>query len=111
MRAILKPLPVLYTCQGCAQFGQAARDAGKMLDHAGVAETMWLGAGRDLRPTSRFPIFALDGCDQACARRWLERHGIAAERSYVLAEHAAGSARRAAQRIAAELGARNEQRD
>jgi uncharacterized metal-binding protein len=95
---------VLYACQGCPEFGQRARDAAALLDAAGVAEAIWLGASRDLKPKSRFPILALDGCDKACALRWLERHGIAAERSYVLEERAPGSADRAAARIAAELG-------
>lgn len=85
-RAVVKPLPVLYACQGCPEFGQLARDVGALLDRAGVAEMVWLGSGRDLRPTQRYPVLALDGCGKACALRWLERRGIAAERSYVLAD-------------------------
>lgn len=103
MRVVLKPLPVLYACQGCPEFGQVARDVGALLDAAGLAETVWLGASEHLRPKSRFPIFALDGCDKACAQRWLERHGIAADRTYILAEYAPGAAQRAARHIAAEL--------
>ena len=45
-----------------------------------------LGAAQDLKPTQRYPIFALDACGEACARRWLERRGVAVDRSYVLPE-------------------------
>lgn len=86
MRIVLRPLPVLYACQGCPQFGQVARDAGAALDRAGVAEMVWLGASARLEPKSRFPIFALDGCDKLCALRWLKERGIAAESSCVIDE-------------------------
>lgn len=85
MRAILSPLPVLYACQGCAEFGQFARDVGAFFDQAGAVEMVWLGSGAVLKPTTRFPIFALDGCGKACARAWLERHGVTVDESYVLA--------------------------
>ena len=103
MTLVVKPFPVLYACQGCAQFGQFARDVGALLDRAGVAETVWLGAGADLKPKSRYPIVALDGCDKACAQSWLRQHGSKADRSYVLL---ADSPSRAAQRIAADMAAR-----
>lgn len=103
MSAIVKPFPVIYACQGCPQFGELAHEVGTLLDRNGVAEMVWLGAP-DLKRKSRFPAVALDGCNKACARRWLERHGIAAERSYVLEERRPGSAERAVQRIAADLG-------
>jgi uncharacterized metal-binding protein len=84
MRAIVRPLPVVYACQGCPQFGQRARDTAAWLESEGVVEAVWLGAAAEPKPTSRFPVFALDGCRQGCARRWLERHGIGAEVSCVL---------------------------
>lgn len=84
MRIILRPLPVVYACQGCPQFGQRARDLAAELHAAGAAEAVWLGAGDELQPTSRFPIFVLDGCAEGCARRWLERHGVSAEVNCVL---------------------------
>jgi uncharacterized metal-binding protein len=89
MKIILRALPVLYACQGCAEFGQKARDLGALFEQAGALEMVWLGCGRELTPTSRFPVFALDGCRKACALRWLERHGIAAERSFVIEDRAA----------------------
>jgi uncharacterized metal-binding protein len=84
MGVIVTPLPVLYACQGCKEFGQLARDVGALFDQAGALEMVWLGAGRERKPKARFPIFALDGCSRGCARRWLEEHGVAAERSFVL---------------------------
>jgi uncharacterized metal-binding protein len=86
MRVVLRPLPVLYACQGCAEFGQAARDIAAFFDHAGAVEAVWLGKAANLRPTSRFPVYALDGCGRGCARRWLEQHGVAPQRSFVLTQ-------------------------
>jgi uncharacterized metal-binding protein len=84
MRVVLKPLPVLYACQGCPEFGQRARDFAAGLDAKGGAEMVWLGADRDPAPTERYPVYAVDGCGKKCALEWLARHGIAAERSYIL---------------------------
>ncbi len=103
MNAVLRPLPVLYACQGCAEFGTLAHEVGTSLDWNGVAELVWLGAAPDLRRRSRFPIVALDGCGKACALRWLERHGITPERRYVIEERS-GPAEDTARRIAADLG-------
>lgn len=83
--AIVTPLPVLYACQGCAEFGQLARDVGAFFDQAGAVEMVWLGAKGELKPTQRYPIVALDGCGKACALRWLARQGVSADASYVLA--------------------------
>ena len=85
MSVVVRPLPVLYACQGCVEFGQAARELGALLDRVGLAELVWLGAGREPKPKQRYPILALDGCDKACARAWLERHGVAPDGNYVLA--------------------------
>jgi uncharacterized metal-binding protein len=84
MRIVLRPLPVVYACQGCPEFGQAAREAGACLERAGAAELIWLGEEREAWPTQRYPIFSLDACDKRCALHWLERHGVVPERSYVL---------------------------
>ena len=102
MKVVLRARPVLYACQGCPEFGQTAREVGTQLDRNGVAEMVWLGAP-DLSRRSRFPILALDGCGKACALRWLERHGITPERSYVLEERGRAAVERAVRRIAADL--------
>jgi uncharacterized metal-binding protein len=103
VRVVVKPLPALYACEGCPEFGQIARDVGALLDRRGIAEMVWLGgrvgAAPDSKPTSRFPIFALDGCTKACARRWLERYGVTAQRHFVLGE--LEDVEHAAERIAA----------
>ena len=62
----------------------AARDAGARLDRDGVAEMIWLGAP-GARATTRFPVWALDGCGKRCARRWLEQRDVPVARSYVVA--------------------------
>jgi uncharacterized metal-binding protein len=82
--AIVRPLPVLYACQGCAQFGQLARDVGAFFDQAGALEMVWLGAERKLEPTQRYPVFALDGCAKGCAARWLGERGIVPDDLFVL---------------------------
>ena len=84
MRFLVRPLPVLYACEGCPQYGQRARDAALALAAEGVVEAVWLGAAADAKPKSRYPVFAIDGCSKACARRWLERHGVTAEVNCVL---------------------------
>jgi uncharacterized metal-binding protein len=82
-RWTVKPLPVLYACQGCPRFGQAAVDVAALVERAGLAETAWLGTPR-LEPKARFPILALDGCAEGCALRWLAQRGVVADRHYVL---------------------------
>ena len=83
MRMTLEPLPVLYACQGCPEYGQAARDAGAQMDEAGSVELVWLGSPQ-AAVTERYPVFAIDGCDKGCALRWLEARGVRPERTYVV---------------------------
>lgn len=85
MRVILEALPVLYACQGCPEYGQAARDAGADMERAGKGELVWLGSAAAAL-TERYPVFAVDGCEKGCALRWLEARGVRADRSYVLHE-------------------------
>lgn len=103
MRAIVKPLPVLYACQGCPQFGHLAREVAALLDATGVVEAVQLETSRHLKPKARFPILTLEACERRCARHWLEQHEVTPDREYVLADPR-GSAQRAAQHLAAELG-------
>jgi uncharacterized metal-binding protein len=83
MTFVVRALPVLYACQGCPEYGQVAREVAALLERAGRVEAAWLGTP-GLEPKRRFPIFALDGCERGCARRWLEDHGVAPERACVL---------------------------
>jgi uncharacterized metal-binding protein len=88
---LLRPLPVLFACQGCPQFGDRAHEVAVVLDRQGLAEAAWLGApGRDelqlaSKARSRFPVFAIDGCARRCACEWLAAHGAKAQRLFVLA--------------------------
>jgi uncharacterized metal-binding protein len=95
----VRALPVIYACQGCAAYGQAARDVAALIEQAGIAETAWLGTPR-LEPKARFPLVALDGCADGCARRWLAERGMAPDRHYVLKS---ADARRNFEAICAEL--------
>jgi uncharacterized metal-binding protein len=79
----VRALPVIYACQGCAAYGQAAREVAALIEQAGIAETAWLGTPR-LEPKARFPLVALDGCADGCARRWLAERGMTPDRHYVL---------------------------
>ena len=82
-KVTLKPLPVVYACQGCAEYGQSARDLGAELEKRGVAEMVWLGG--PATPKHRYPTIALDGCAKGCARAWLEQRGLIVDQSCVLA--------------------------
>jgi uncharacterized metal-binding protein len=82
VKVTLLALPVVYACEGCAELGNAARDAGARLERDGIAEMIWLGAP-GARATTRYPVWALDGCGKRCARRWLVDRGVPVARSYV----------------------------
>jgi uncharacterized metal-binding protein len=106
MTKVLRAMPVLFTCRGCPEYGQGARDVGLLLDQQGLVESHWLGAPAcnysELisRARSRFPIYALDGCPLRCAQHWLAEHGVCTQRHLVLA--AGGESPRVlAERIAA----------
>lgn len=83
-------LPVAYACSGCTSAGELADHVARALDRQGLAEMgsiAGIGAGEPQqlsKARSRFPVIAIDGCANACARRCLERQGIAPARHYVL---------------------------
>lgn len=97
---------MLVACQGCAEFGQAARDVALLLDRRGYGEVAWLGDSPRLgiaraKAKTRFPIVCLDACERGCARRWLSDAGIAPQRCFVLSEAERRDLDGAARRIAA----------
>lgn len=103
---LLKAFPVLVACQGCAEFGQAARDVALLLDRRGHGELAWLGATRQLATIrtkigSRFPIHCLDACARGCAARWLAEARVAPQHRFVLTEAERADLEGAARRIAA----------
>jgi len=103
MRIVVRVVPLVYPCAGCSSSASAAaRAAAGMLDRRGLGETRSLpGAAADAGPElsrakSRFPVFAIDGCREACAWRWLVHHGVTPQRHFVLtdlgvAEHPGGN--------------------
>jgi uncharacterized metal-binding protein len=102
MRQVVRAVPVLYPCPGCPKGGGAAREAARLLDKRRVAEMSGMNEIGLAKAKARFPVFAIDGCSTACARIWLERHGVAPNRSYVLQELELQDADKAAERIAAD---------
>jgi len=67
----------------------AARAAAALLDRRGLAEAAAAAGDSPAeisRAKSRFPVVAIDGCREACARRWLGRHGVTPQRHFVLRE-------------------------
>ena len=105
MTEVMRALAVLYTCRGCPEFGQTARDVGLILDQQRLAEAHWLGAPACnfsqliSMARSRFPIYALDGCPKNCAQHWLASEGVRTQRHFTLTgpeENAVGIAARIA---------------
>lgn len=84
MSSVVRLFPVVYACQGCPDHGQRARDAAAALERRGRAQTVWLGGNPGPIPRSRFPIVAIDGCEERCALRWLAERGVVADRSCIV---------------------------
>lgn len=85
-------LPLVYSCSGCSSAAQLANDLAVSLDREAVAEMSCIaGVGGDVAPlvataTADRPIVAIDGCPLECTRQCLDRHDVAPDRHYVLAE-------------------------
>ena len=82
MHRPLRPKPVVFACRGC-ELDFVARRLAAELDRRGLAEASVIGADA-AKARARFPIYALDGCERACAARWLGSLGVTPERSFVL---------------------------
>lgn len=101
----LRPFPVLVSCPGCAEFGQAAGEVALLLERRGHGEDAWLGATPRLatirtKVRSRFPIYCLDACAKNCAQRWLAEAQVTPQRCFVLSEAERADIDGAARRIA-----------
>lgn len=83
---------LVYSCSGCSSAAQLANAVALKLDRAGIAEMSCIaGIGGDvpsLLRTARSgrPIVALDGCELACVRSSLARHGLAPALYFDLSE-------------------------
>ena len=86
-----RPLPVMFSCRGCPEYGNMACDVAAVLETRGFAENGWLGAPGSEEPKltakarSRFPVYAIDGCAKRCALQWLGSRGVKAKRHFILA--------------------------
>jgi len=85
----LRAMAVLFACRGCEN-ERAAREAALELDRRGLGEAELAGAHAD-KARSRYPVYAVEGCAQACAGRWLAAQGVEPVASFVL-DPAAGLA-------------------
>lgn len=85
-------LPLVYSCSGCSSSAQLANDLALALDREQLAEMSCIaGVGGDVpalvkTAKSGRPILVIDGCSRVCAKRSLERHGIAANQHVVLSK-------------------------
>ncbi|HWI83473.1 putative zinc-binding protein [Ramlibacter sp.] len=86
-------LPLVYSCSGCSSAAQLANHVALQLDRRGVAEMSCIaGVGGDVPSLVRLarsgrPIVALDGCQLACVKSTLARHGIEPQRHYQLHQY------------------------
>ena len=78
----VRVLPVLLACRGC-ETDRLAREAALELDRRGLGEADVAVAHPD-KARSRYPVYVIEGCAEACAGRWLAAHGVQAARSFVL---------------------------
>jgi uncharacterized metal-binding protein len=76
-------LKVIFTCSGAADIGGTADQAGRKLSaegHGSLACLALVGAGSEgliLSAKEADTVLALDGCPLDCARKMLEKAGIA----------------------------------
>ena len=96
MKVVVRSLGVVYACRGCAAHGEGAREVALLLERRGLAEA----ASDVAKARARYPVIAIDACEEECARRWLDEHEISAHRHYVLA---GADAQRSCEAIAADL--------
>lgn len=105
MRFVATPLPVLYACHGCPEFGYAAPRVAQGLDAAGLAQAIWLGSAQT-GVSGRYPVFTLDACDKGCARQWARERCGSVERAFELQPLERDAPDKAIARIADELSPR-----
>lgn len=93
MRRDRSVFPLVYSCSGCSSAAQMANHIALELDRQGVAEMSCIaGVGGDVPSlvklaTSGRPVVAVDGCPLECVRHCLQRHGVAPDLHWQLAEH------------------------
>jgi len=78
----VRVMPVLLACRGCEADG-VAREAALELDRRGLGEAESAGRNAD-KARSRYPVYTIEGCAQACGKRWLAGEGVEPAASFVL---------------------------
>lgn len=87
-----KSLPLVYACSGCSSAAQMANYVAVQLDRRGAAEMSCIaGVGGDVPALLKVarsgrPMIVIDGCPLECAKKSLERHGIAPDEHVQLAD-------------------------
>lgn len=90
--SVQQKLPLVYSCSGCSSAAQLANHLALRLDRARAAEMSCIaGVGGDVPAllrvaTSGRRIVGIDGCALSCVRHCLQRHGLAPDLHYNLAE-------------------------
>lgn len=101
-----RSLPVMFSCAGCAEYGNMACDVAAVLERRGLVEAAWLGAPASEEPRhinrarTRSPLYAIDGCAKRCSLKWLSSQGAKAKRHIILAAPG-DTAEQIAERLAA----------
>ena len=73
---------MLFACSGCER-SRAAAGVATALDARGVGEASVAGSDAP-KARARFPVYALEGCEERCAARWLCGLGVSVQRTFVL---------------------------
>jgi uncharacterized metal-binding protein len=78
----VRVVPILLACRGCDK-DRLAREMALVLDRRGLGEADVAGAHPD-KARSRYPVYVIEGCAEACGGRWLAALGVQPARSFVL---------------------------
>jgi len=78
----VRAMPVLVACRGCER-DTAAWQVALELDRRGAGEAVRPGAAAD-KVRSRYPVYVIEGCAEACGKRWLAASGVEPVASFVL---------------------------
>jgi len=75
-------MPVLIACQGCER-DRTAQWVAAELDRRGLGEAGVAGTQAE-KARSRYPVHVIEGCAEACGKRWLAAEGVEPVASFIL---------------------------
>lgn len=81
-KVTVRAMPVVFACTGCER-DKAAQQAAADADRRGLAEACVAGS-HAVKARARFPVYALEGCEKACATQWLAGLGARPYRTVIL---------------------------